>query len=81
MYKIASLESGDHNLIKKVAETGKPLIISTGATYWGEIEELVDLSQRLEQFTERDMKAQYSMLRTTNKGRGKRFDPNDPFNH
>ena len=46
-----------------------------------EIEELVDLSQRLEQFTERDMKAQYSMLRTTNKGRGKRFDPNDPFNH
>lgn len=46
-----------------------------------EIEELVDLSQRLEQFTERDMKAQYSMLRSTNKGRGKRFDPNDPFSH
>ena len=43
MYKIASLESGDHNLIKKVAETGKPLIISTGATYWGEIEELVEI--------------------------------------
>jgi hypothetical protein len=46
-----------------------------------EINELIDLSQRLEQFTERDMKAQYSMLRSTNKGRGKRFDPNDPFNH
>jgi pseudaminic acid synthase len=43
MYKIASLESGDHNLIKKVAETGKPLIISIGATYWNEIEELVEV--------------------------------------
>ena len=41
IYKIASLESGDHQLIRKVAETGKPLIISTGATYWNEIEELV----------------------------------------
>ena len=46
-----------------------------------EIEELVDLAHRLEQFTERDMKAQYSMLRSTNKGRGKRFDPNNPFSH
>ncbi len=46
-----------------------------------EIEELVDLANRLEQFTERDMKAQYSMLRSTNKGRGKRFESNDPFNH
>jgi pseudaminic acid synthase len=43
MYKIASLESGDHQLIKAVAETGKPLIISTGATEWSEIEELVDV--------------------------------------
>jgi pseudaminic acid synthase len=41
MYKIASLETGDHQLIKAVAETGKPLIISTGATEWSEIEELV----------------------------------------
>ena len=43
MYKIASLETGDHHLIRAVAETGKPLIISTGATEWSEIEELVDV--------------------------------------
>lgn len=43
MYKIASLETGDHRLIKAVAETGKPLIISTGATEWNEIEELVEV--------------------------------------
>lgn len=41
MYKIASLETGDHALIRKVAETGKPLLVSTGATTWQEIEELV----------------------------------------
>ena len=41
MYKIASLETGDHQLIRAVAETGKPLIISTGATEWNEIEDLV----------------------------------------
>ena len=45
MYKIASLETGDHRLIRAVAETGKPLIISTGATEWGEIEELVGVAQ------------------------------------
>ena len=43
MYKIASLETGDHRLIKAIAETGKPLIISTGATEWNEIEELVEV--------------------------------------
>ena len=41
MYKIASLETSDNLLIKTVAETGKPLIISTGATTWEEIEDLV----------------------------------------
>ena len=46
MYKIASLETGDHRLIRAVAETGKPLIISTGATEWKEIEEIVDVVQR-----------------------------------
>ena len=41
MYKIASLETGDHALIRAVAETGKPVIISTGATEFEEIQELV----------------------------------------
>ena len=41
MYKIASLETSDHQLIRAVAKTGKPLIISTGATQWDEIEDLV----------------------------------------
>jgi len=43
MYKIASMESGDLPLIQRVAETGKPLIVSTGATTWQEIEELVSV--------------------------------------
>jgi len=46
LYKIASLESGDHRLIKRVAETGKPLMVSTGATEWEEISEIVDLVRR-----------------------------------
>jgi pseudaminic acid synthase len=45
MYKIASLETGDHRLIRAVAETGKPLVISTGATKWNEIEDLVEIVQ------------------------------------
>ncbi len=43
MYKIASMETGDHRLIRTVAETGKPLIVSTGATELEEIHELVDV--------------------------------------
>ena len=43
LYKIASLETGDLRLIRAVANTGKPLIISTGATEWNEIEELVEV--------------------------------------
>ena len=43
MYKIASLESGDLRLIRAVADTGKPLIISTGATKWEEIEDAVNV--------------------------------------
>lgn len=43
MYKIASLETSDHELIRRVAETGKPTIISTGATHFEEISELVDV--------------------------------------
>jgi pseudaminic acid synthase len=46
MYKIASLETSDHQLIRAVAETGKPLIISTGATEWEEIEELVGVVEK-----------------------------------
>ena len=46
MYKIASLETGDVQLIKAVAETGKPLIISTGATEWNEIEDLVGVVEK-----------------------------------
>ena len=41
LYKIASLETSDHHLIKLVGETGKPTIISTGATKLDEIEDLV----------------------------------------
>ena len=43
MYKIASLETSDHALIKRVAETGKPILISTGATTWQEIEEFIEV--------------------------------------
>jgi N-acetylneuraminate synthase len=46
MYKIASLETGDHQLIRAVAETQKPLIISTGATEWDEIEDLVKVVEK-----------------------------------
>lgn len=43
MYKIASLETSDHQLIRLVGATGKPTIISTGATELDEIEELVSV--------------------------------------
>ena len=43
MYKIASMETGDHRLIRSAAETGKPLIVSTGATEWEEIKQVVEL--------------------------------------
>ena len=46
MYKIASLETSDHLLIKTVAETGKPLFVSTGATTWEEIEDLIHVVQQ-----------------------------------
>lgn len=42
IYKIASMETGDIPLIKRIGETGKPTIMSTGATEYDEIAEAVE---------------------------------------
>lgn len=46
IYKVASLETGDLALIKRIAETGKPLIVSTGATTMAEIEDVVKVVEK-----------------------------------
>ena len=45
IYKISSLENTDHALIKKVAQTGKPIILSTGLMSKEDIIETVEVAK------------------------------------
>ena len=46
IYKVASFEMTDHNLIKKISQTKKPMIISTGMANLLEIEETVKIAKK-----------------------------------
>ena len=46
LYKIASFESAHHPLLKKVAKTGKPVIISSGASTIDELYESVNVLRK-----------------------------------
>jgi sialic acid synthase SpsE len=43
VYKVASAEMTNHEMIKFIADIGKPVILSTGACSIGEIEEVLDI--------------------------------------
>lgn len=43
IYKTASASLTDHELLRKIKSTGKPLIMSTGMSTWEEITEAVDV--------------------------------------
>ena len=47
LYKVASLEIGDLALIREIAGTGKPMVISTGASTLGEIDDAVQAAQSI----------------------------------
>jgi pseudaminic acid synthase len=46
LYKVASMEIGDTPLIRRIAETGRPIIISTGTATLAEVDDAVEVASR-----------------------------------